>query len=132
VSSETKIITNANTTYNQAKTRMRASATVSSIPAAVADYRSHMQSMTVEGNQLAYVDAGPRDGQVVLLLHGLPTPSWLYRKIYPALASAGLRVIVPDLIGFGASDKPDDLAAYFPDKQAAYILALMRGLGIDH
>ena len=53
-----------------------------------------------------YVDEGPRDGEVVLLLHGEPSWSYLYRKMIPPLADAGLRVIAPDLIGFGKSDKP--------------------------
>jgi haloalkane dehalogenase len=53
-----------------------------------------------------YVDEGPRDGDIVLLLHGEPSWSYLYRFMIPPLAGAGLRVIAPDLIGFGRSDKP--------------------------
>jgi haloalkane dehalogenase len=53
-----------------------------------------------------YVDEGPRDGQVVLLMHGEPSWSYLYRKMIPVLAGAGLRCIAPDLVGFGRSDKP--------------------------
>ncbi len=53
-----------------------------------------------------YVDEGPPDGPPVLLLHGEPSWSYLYRKMIPVLASAGLRAIAPDLIGFGRSDKP--------------------------
>ena len=53
-----------------------------------------------------YVEEGPGDGAVVLLLHGEPSWSYLYRKMIPPLAAAGLRVIAPDLIGFGKSDKP--------------------------
>ena len=56
--------------------------------------------------RLAHVDEGPADGPVVLLLHGEPSWSYLYRKMIPALASAGCRVVAPDLIGFGRSDKP--------------------------
>lgn len=59
----------------------------------------------VEGLRLHYVDEGPRDGQVVLLLHGEPSWSYLYRKMIPPLAEAGYRVIAPDLVGFGKSDK---------------------------
>ncbi len=60
-----------------------------------------------EGGRLrvAYVDEGPRDGQTVLLLHGEPSWSFLYRKMIPVLVEAGLRVVAPDLIG-GRSDKP--------------------------
>ena len=56
--------------------------------------------------RMHYLDEGPADGDVVLLLHGEPTWSYLYRKMIPVLTEAGLRCIVPDLIGFGRSDKP--------------------------
>lgn len=53
-----------------------------------------------------FVDEGPRDGAPVLLLHGEPSWSFLYRKMIPILAKAGHRVVAPDLVGFGKSDKP--------------------------
>ncbi|HET8582182.1 MAG TPA: haloalkane dehalogenase [Jatrophihabitans sp.] len=56
--------------------------------------------------QMAWVEAGPADGEPVLLLHGEPSWSFLYRHVVAALADAALRAIVPDLIGFGRSDKP--------------------------
>ncbi len=56
--------------------------------------------------RMAWVQAGPADGQVVLCLHGEPSWSFLYRRMMPVLAAAGLRVICPDLVGFGRSDKP--------------------------
>jgi len=56
--------------------------------------------------RMAYVDEGPRDARTVLLLHGEPTWSYLYRHMIPPLLAAGLRVVAPDLIGFGRSDKP--------------------------
>lgn len=56
--------------------------------------------------RMAYVDEGPRDGRPVLLLHGEPSWSYLYRSMIAPLAAAGLRPIAPDLIGFGRSDKP--------------------------
>jgi haloalkane dehalogenase len=60
-----------------------------------------------------YLDEGPTDAsEIVLLLHGEPSWSYLYRKMIPPLARAGLRVIAPDLIGFGKSDKPVDQSAY--------------------
>jgi haloalkane dehalogenase len=59
-----------------------------------------------------YLDEGPRDGNVVLLMHGEPSWCFLYRKMIPTLTGAGLRCIAPDLIGFGRSDKPTDRAAY--------------------
>ena len=53
-----------------------------------------------------YLDEGPADGPVALLLHGQPTWSYLYRTVVPVLVAAGVRVIAPDNIGFGHSDKP--------------------------
>lgn len=58
------------------------------------------------GYRIHYVDEGPRDGQVILLMHGQPSWSYLYRHMIPVLANAGFRVIAPDNVGFGKSDKP--------------------------
>jgi haloalkane dehalogenase len=56
--------------------------------------------------RMAWVEAGPADGPVVLLLHGEPTWSYLYRHVIRVLVDAGMRVVAPDLVGFGRSDKP--------------------------
>jgi haloalkane dehalogenase len=56
--------------------------------------------------RVAYLDEGPRGGETVLLMHGEPSWSFLYRKMIPTLVHAGLRVVAPDLVGFGRSDKP--------------------------
>jgi haloalkane dehalogenase len=56
--------------------------------------------------RMAYLEVGPADGPVVLLLHGEPSWSFLYRDVMTELAAAGLRAIAPDLVGFGRSDKP--------------------------
>lgn len=56
--------------------------------------------------RLHHLDEGPPDGPTVLLLHGEPSWSFLYRKMIPVLVAAGLRCVAPDLIGFGRSDKP--------------------------
>ena len=66
----------------------------------------------VDGLRMHYVDEGPRDGAIVLLLHGEPSWSYLYRKMIPILTTAGYRVIAPDLIGFGRSDKPASIDDY--------------------
>lgn len=63
--------------------------------------------------RLHYLDEGPADAaDTVLLLHGEPSWSFLYRKMIPVLSSAGFRVIAPDLVGFGRSDKPSDRTDY--------------------
>lgn len=58
------------------------------------------------------VDDGPRDAPVVLMLHGEPTWSYLYRKMIPVFVEAGLRAVAPDQVGFGRSDKPAEKSAY--------------------
>jgi haloalkane dehalogenase len=65
-----------------------------------------------DGLRMAYVTAGPDDGRTVVLLHGEPTWSFLWRSVIPVLADAGLRVIAPDLIGFGRSDKPAEVGEH--------------------
>jgi haloalkane dehalogenase len=66
----------------------------------------------IDGLRMHFVDEGPRQGDVVLLLHGEPSWSYLYRHMIPPLAEAGHRVIAPDLIGFGKSDKPSRKSDY--------------------
>ena len=56
--------------------------------------------------RIHYLDEGPRDGPILLLMHGQPVWSYLYRHMIPLLVEAGFRVIAPDLVGFGRSDKP--------------------------
>ena len=65
-----------------------------------------------DGLRMHYVDEGPAAGEAVLLLHGQPTWSYLYRTVVAGLAQRGLRAVAPDLIGFGRSDKPLDRTAY--------------------
>lgn len=65
-----------------------------------------------DGLRMAYVDAGSAGGRVVVLAHGEPTWGYLYRRMIEPLTSAGLRVVVPDLIGFGRSDKPTRIEDY--------------------
>ncbi|HWT49159.1 MAG TPA: haloalkane dehalogenase [Mycobacterium sp.] len=59
--------------------------------------------------RVAWVEDGPKDADPVLMLHGEPSWSYLYRKMIPILVAAGHRVICPDLVGFGRSDKPTRL-----------------------
>ncbi|MCF8879085.1 haloalkane dehalogenase [Hyphobacterium sp. SN044] len=65
-----------------------------------------------EGLRVHYVDEGPKDGPVFLCLHGEPSWAYLYRKMIPVFLKAGGRVIAPDFLGFGRSDKPVDDAVY--------------------
>lgn len=74
--------------------------------------------------RMAYVEAGPADGPPVLLLHGEPTWSFLYRTMLPVLADAGLRAIAPDLVGFGRSDKPAELSDHSYARHVEWTRAL--------
>ena len=74
--------------------------------------------------RLAYVEAGPPDGEPVLLLHGEPSWSFLYRKVLPVLAAAGLRAIAPDLAGFGRSDKPAEIGDHSYARHVEWLRAL--------
>ena len=80
-----------------------------------------------EGGQLrmAYVEAGPADGPVALLLHGEPTWSFLYRHVITALADAGVRTVAVDLVGFGRSDKPTDTADHTFARHVEWVRALV-------
>jgi len=81
--------------------------------------------------RVAVVDEGPADGEVVLLLHGEPSWSFLYRRMIPVLTGAGLRVIAPDLVGFGRSDKPADVADYSYARHVEWMRqVLFDGLGL--
>lgn len=70
------------------------------------DYDFAPRYADIQGYRVHYLDEGPADGEPILLLHGEPTWSYLYRKMIPVLTAAGYRCIVPDLVGFGRSDKP--------------------------
>ncbi|MFN0186010.1 MAG: haloalkane dehalogenase [Aquabacterium sp.] len=74
--------------------------------AGIRDFPFTPHFTTIGGLRIAHIDEGPRDGPPVLLMHGEPTWSYLYRKMIPVLAAGGCRVIAPDLVGFGRSDKP--------------------------
>src|SRR5713226_841529 len=78
----------------------------------------------VGGLRVAYVEAGPSDGEPVLLLHGEPSWSFLYRRVIAVLAAAGLRAIAADLAGFGRSDKPAEIGDHSYARQVEWIRAL--------
>jgi haloalkane dehalogenase len=79
-----------------------------------------------------YVDEGPADGPVVLLVHGMPTWSYLYRTMIPGLVAAGYRCIAPDHLGFGRSDKPTDLHWYTIARHTEVLTTLVTGLDLQN
>ena len=80
--------------------------------------------------RMHYLDEGPADGPVVLLLHGQPTWSYLYRTVIPVLVDAGLRAIAPDNIGFGRSDKPKRGPDYTFARHVAWTRSLVTQLDL--
>jgi len=84
---------------------------------------------TVNGARMHYVQQGPEDGEVVLLIHGIPTHSFLWRKVLPELE--GKRAIAVDLIGYGRSERPEGLD-YTPEMQVEYLDAFVNELELDN
>ncbi|XBQ15687.1 MAG: haloalkane dehalogenase [Oceanicaulis sp.] len=85
-----------------------------------------------DGLRLAYVDEGPRQGAPVFLcLHGEPSWGYLYRKMAPVFLEAGARVVIPDLLGFGRSDKPVEDAVYTFHWHRAYLQAFLERLDLQ-
>lgn len=86
----------------------------------------HWQDM-----QMHYLDEGPKDGPVMLLMHGMPTWSYLYRDIIPPLVAAGFRCIAPDHLGFGKSDKPTDIHWYTIARHTEVLTSLIVNLDLN-
>jgi len=104
--------------------------------AALADFPFAPHYVEIEDPDLGalrvhYLDEGPVDGHVIVLLHGQATWSYSYRKMIPPLTAAGYRVIVPDLIGFGRSDKPADWNAHTFRKHVDWLAATLEALNIE-
>jgi haloalkane dehalogenase len=92
----------------------------------------YLQVDDTEGGSLRmhYLDEGPADAPVVLMLHGEPSWSYLYRKMIPVVTAAGYRVIAPDLIGFGKSDKPAQRTDYTYQRHVDWVRSLLQQLGL--
>lgn len=102
----------------------------SAVPeAARADWPYAARTARVNGRRMAYVDEG--NGAPVLLLHGNPAWGYLWRDVIPPLLAAGRRVVVPDMIGFGLSEKPRSEWAHSLDGHTSNLVALMRQLDLQ-
>ncbi|MHA0286762.1 haloalkane dehalogenase [Mycobacterium sp. C3-094] len=84
----------------------------------------------VAGIRMHYLDEGPRDAEVVLLLHGEPSWSYLYRSMIPVLTGAGLRAVAIDLVGFGRSDKPARREDYTYQAHVDWTWAAIEAIGL--
>src|SRR3954452_13745722 len=92
---------------------------------------THYRYATIDGQRLFYREAGPVDAPVIVLLHGFPTSSFMFRDLIPRLAD-DYRVIAPDLLGFGLSDAPDvSEFEYTFDALADLTAGLLEQLGAD-
>ena len=80
--------------------------------------------------RIHHLDEGPSDGEIVLCMHGQPSWSYLYRKMIPVFVQAGYRVIAPDLVGFGRSDKPTSTEDYTYAHHVAWTSAWLEGLDL--
>ena len=99
-----------------------------SVDGPLPDFPYESRFRTWDGLRLAHLDEG--DGAPVLMQHGEPTWSFLWRKVLPPVRDAGFRVICPDLPGFGRSDKPTDVGWYSYDRHAAALGALLEELDL--
>ncbi|NCF18283.1 MAG: alpha/beta fold hydrolase [Haliea sp.] len=95
---------------------------------------NYLQVDDSEGSELRvhYLDEGPGDADPVLLMHGEPSWSFLYRKMIPILVAAGQRVIAPDLVGFGRSDKPSQRSDYSYQRHVDWMQSLLDQLQLDN
>ena len=85
-----------------------------------------------DGLRMHYVDEGPRDADPVLMLHGEPSWSYLYRYMIPVCADAGHRVVAPDLIGFGKSDKPGAIGDYTYQTHMDWMASFLEALDLKN
>ncbi|MEM9566068.1 MAG: haloalkane dehalogenase [Actinomycetota bacterium] len=94
------------------------------------DFAYEPANVDIDGLRMAYVDEGPADAPPVLLLHGEPTWSYLYRRMIPILVEAGHRCVAPDLIGFGRSDKPTERSSYTYAAHVAWLQGFLDAIDL--
>lgn len=94
------------------------------------DYPFAPHYVEITGLRIHYLDEGPEDAEPVLMLHGEPSWSYLYRHMLPILTARGHRVIVPDLVGFGRSDKPAEREYYTYQRHVNWMYSLLRALDL--
>jgi len=99
--------------------------------AGLPDYPFRPHYLDVEpGLRMHYVDEGPAAASPVLMLHGEPSWSYLYRHMIPVVAAAGHRVLAPDLVGFGKSDKPAAIDDYSYDRHISWLTQWLEALDL--
>lgn len=95
------------------------------------DFPWEPRYVEVDGLRIAYIDEGPRDAEVVLMMHGEPSWSFLYRKMIPTVLEAGFRAVAPDLPGFGRSDKPSERSDYSYQAYVDWMAGWLRAVDLQ-
>ena len=96
----------------------------------IKDYPFSANYLTIGDTRIHYLDEGPIDGKIIFLLHGEPAWSYLFRKMIPTLTAAGYRVIAPDMVGFGKSDKYISIDDYSHQMHVDKMVQLVRELDL--
>jgi haloalkane dehalogenase len=98
----------------------------------IPDYNFDANYINIGDLRIHYLDEGPKDGEIIYLLHGEPTWSYLFRKMIPSLTQAGFRVIAPDMVGFGKSDKYVSTDDYSHQMHVDTMTHLIRELNLNN
>jgi len=93
-------------------------------------YTFEPRYVEVDGLRIHYIDEGPAEAEPVLMLHGEPSWSYLYRKMIPVVTAAGYRAVAPDLVGFGRSDKPTRREDYTYQRHVDWISGFLVNLDL--
>jgi haloalkane dehalogenase len=96
------------------------------------DYPFSPNYIEIDGLRVHYVDEGPQDAPPILLLHGEPSWSYLYRKMIPPLNAAGFRTVAPDLVGYGRSDKLSRTKDYSYQMQVDIMVEFVKQLNLQN
>jgi len=100
--------------------------------AALSDFPFQPKYLQLGDLRMAYIDEGQPTAQPILMLHGEPTWSYLYRKMIPVFTTAGFRAIAPDLIGFGRSDKPTRMQDYSYQQHIDWLVGFLEALDLKN
>ena len=95
------------------------------------DFPYEPHYLEIDNIRVHYIDEGPKDAEVVLLMHGEPSWSFLYRHMIPILVNAGFRTVAPDLVGFGRSDKPSKQEDHTYAKHVKWMTTLVKQLNLQ-
>jgi len=96
------------------------------------DFPFEPHYIVVDGIRIHYVDEGSNDEEVILLMHGEPSWSFIYRHMIPPLLEAGFRCVAPDLVGFGRSDKPTEQTDHTYAKHVEWMTKWMVSLDLKN